>query len=83
MILKLNMIVKFWGFFVLIFMYIFRNRFLFSIRESTTSENRRQNIFPLKPPACVLVNFLNPQMYLEPPISILVKLYSSVSLVSQ
>ena len=35
------------------------------------TKNRRQNNLPLKPPACVHVNFLNKQMYLEPPISFL------------
>ena len=34
-------------------------------------KNRRQNNLPLKPPACVHVNFLNKQMYLELLISLL------------
>ena len=45
-------------------------------------KNRGQNIVPLKPPACVYVNFLNPQTYLEPPISKLLKIFSNVSVVS-
>ena len=40
--------------------------------------NRRQNNFPFKPPACVHVNFLNLQMYLDPPISLLKKTFSLV-----
>ena len=65
-----------------IYVYI-QEYFSIFFSRKTTSENRRQNIFPLKRPTCVLVNFLNPQMYLEPPISLLINLYSSVSLVSQ
>ena len=36
-------------------------------------KNRRQNNVPLKPPACEHVNFWNPLMNLEPPISDLIK----------
>ena len=44
--------------------------------------NRRQNNFPLKPPAREHVNFLNIQMYLEPPISKLLEKIFNVSVVS-
>ena len=40
--------------------------------SSEKHKNRSRNIVPLKPPACLHVNFLNPQMYLEPPISLFV-----------
>ena len=42
--------------------------------------NRRQNNFLLKPPAREHVNFLNLQMYLEPPISKLLKNFSTFQL---
>ena len=41
-------------------------------------KNRSQNIVPLKPPACVQVNFWNPLVKLEPPISDLIKILPGV-----
>ena len=46
------------------------------------AQNRSQNNVPLKPPACVYVNFWNPLMNLKPPISDLIKYFPSVSVVS-
>ena len=40
--------------------------------------NRRQNNFPLKAPACVHIICLSLQMYLDPPISLLMKTFSLV-----
>ena len=49
--------------------------------SSEKHKNRSRNIVPLKPPACLHVNFLNPRMYLEPPISKILKNFSNVSVV--
>ena len=40
--------------------------------------NRRQNNFPLKAPACVHIIFFSLQMYLDPPISLLMEAFSLV-----